>query len=437
MIKRLRPGQLLVAGYSTVGLIGTVLLMLPWASSVEGSSTFLQALFTAISALTATGLTVVATGTHWTLFGQTVILILIQIGGLGLMVITTIFLILLGMRIQLGLRYLIVQDRNHFNVAGVLRLVKSVVKLTLTIEGIGAVLIALLAPGVWNNGLLEGLFFVLFHTVSAFNGAGFDLTGQSLEPFRNYPGLYLVFISLILLGSLGYVVLQELLIQRRWHKPSLHSRLVLWVTGIITLLGSTCYFFTEYNDSMARLPLENKIVESLFQSVTRTAGFTSVPISNWSEPFIFLMILMMFIGASPGSVGGGIKTTTIGTIVLAVWAIARGKKEVVIMEREISSESVNKAFTVTIIALILVCTSTFILMIIEKLPFLPVLFEVVSAFATVGLSLGITQQLSSIGQILIILLMFVGRIGVLSLVIFLAKQEYRRLRYMKEEILIG
>ncbi|MEW6063980.1 hypothetical protein P378_18970 [Desulforamulus profundi] len=437
MKRKLKPGQLLVASYGTVGLVGTLLLMLPWASTPEGPSTFLQAWFTAISALTVTGLTVVTTSTHWTLFGQTVILVLMQIGGLGLMVLTTLFLVILGLRVQLGHRVLIAQDRNHFNFTGILSLVRSVVFLTLAIEGVGAVLMALLMPGIWNDGFLRGLFFVVFHTVSAFNGAGFDLTGQSLEPFRYSPGLNLVFIVLILLGSLGYVVLQELLVQRQWQRPSLHSRLVLWVTGLITLFGSAFYFMTEYNQSMAALPLENKVVESLFQAVTRTAGFTTVPITNWSEPFLFLMILMMFVGASPGSVGGGIKTTTVGTIVLAVWAIARGKKEVVIWEREIASESVTKAFTVTVVALILVSVSTLLLMTVEKLPLMPVLFEVVSAMATVGLSMGVTQQLSPFGQVIIILLMFVGRIGVLSLVIFLAKQEYRRLRYMKEDILIG
>ncbi|WP_459910510.1 TrkH family potassium uptake protein [Desulfotomaculum defluvii] len=436
MHRRWKPGQLLVFGYMAVGMIGTVLLMLPWASRGQ-ASTFLEAWFTATSALTVTGLTVVPTNTHWTVFGQCVIMILMQVGGLGLMVLTTLFLFLLGMRIQLGQRVLIAQDRNHFNVTGVLRLVRSVALLTLIIEGIGALLMAYLIPNVWQNGFWPGLFFIAFHAVSAFNGAGFDLTGQSLEPFRNFPGMYLVFMLLIFLGSLGYVVLQELFLQRRWQRISLHSRLVLWVTGLITLFGSTYYFILEFNRNLSGLSLGQKIVESLFQTVTRTAGFTSVPIFTWSEPFVFLMILLMFVGASPGSVGGGIKTTTIGTILLAVWSIVRGRKEVVLWEREIAAESVTKAFTVTVIALIIISLSTLTIMTIEDLPFMSVLFEVVSAMATVGLSLGITSKLSHFGQVLITILMFVGRIGVLSLVIFLTKQENRRVRYMKEDILIG
>ncbi len=437
MRRKIKPGQLLVTSYGIVGLLGTLLLMLPVSSAQSSPTGFLQAWFTAVSALTVTGLTVVPTNTHWSLFGQAVILVLMQIGGLGLMVLTTLFLILLGMRIQLGHRILTAQDRNYYSFTGVLGLVRDVVLLTLAIEGAGMVLMALLLPDVWGEGRLKGLFFVLFHAVSAFNGAGFDLTGQSLGPYRGYIGLNLLFAGMIILGSLGYVVLQELIVLRRWKRPSLHSRLVLWVTGMITLAGTAFYFLTEYHRNLDDLPLAGKIVESLFQTVTRTAGFTTVPVPAWNEAFTFLMILMMLIGASPGSVGGGIKTTTFGTIVLAVLAIARGKREVVVFEREIAPESVSKAFTVVVIAFILVSFSTLTLMVSEKLPLLPVLFEVVSAMATVGLSMGITQQLSVFGQFLITLLMFVGRIGVLSLVILLAEKEYRSIRYMKEEILIG
>lgn len=437
MFRKLRPGQLLVASYATVNLIGTLLLWLPWSAAQPGSTTFLQAWFTATSALTVTGLTVVTTAEHWSFFGQAIILILMQIGGLGLMVLTTMFFVLLGLKIQLGQRVLVAQDRNHFSFSGVLKLVRSIVFLTLTIEGIGALFMAWLMPGIWENGTIKGIFFVLFHAVSAFNGAGFDLTGESLNIYREQLGLNLVFMVMILIGSLGYVVLQELFLQRRWRRLSLHSRLVLWVTGIITLCGGMFYYLTEFNRSLAALPMEQKVVESFFQSVTRTAGFTTVPVLGWNEAFIFLMVMMMFVGASPGSVGGGIKTTTVGTIILAVWAIARGKKDVVIFERELSSESVSKAFTVAVIGMILVSTSTLVLMLSEGLPFMPVLFEVVSAMATVGLSMGITGELSGFGQAVIIMLMFVGRIGVLSLVLLLASKEYKRIHYMKEEILIG
>jgi len=433
--RRIKPGHLLIISYALVDLAGTILLMLPLSSTQPTS--LLEAWFTATSALTVTGLTVVTTATHWTLFGHVVILLLMQIGGLGLMVLATVILTMLGLRVQLGHRYLVAQDRNYFDLTGVVRLVRSIVLLTLTLELIGVILMALLLPEVWGKGLLHGIFFIVFHAVSAFNGAGFDITGRSLQPFAHDTGLLLVVIVLILLGSLGYVVLQEIFLIRRLRRLSLHSRLVLLVTAIITLAGSVFYFLTEYRGELAGLAFTDKIVLSLFQATTRTAGFTTQSISGWTEPFIFLMILMMFIGASPGSVGGGIKTTTFGTVLLAIWSIVRGRKEVFLFEREIDPASVTKAFTVTVMAGLLVFTSTLVLMITEDLPMMPVLFEVVSAMATAGLSMGITRDLSGFGQVLIGFLMFIGRIGVLSVIIVLAGKEKRRLHYMKEDILIG
>jgi trk system potassium uptake protein TrkH len=438
MQRKFKPGQILVASYGGVSLLGTFLLMLPIASTQPGTTSFINAWFTAMSALTVTGLTVVNTATHWTLFGQGVILLLIQVGGLGLMVLTTVFLVFMGLKVGLGYRVLTAQDRNYYDFTGIIGLVRNIVFLTLVLEGIGCLFLGLFLPGVWEQGVMRGIFFIVFHAVSAFNGAGFDLTGLSLLPYRNYLAVNMVFMALILLGSLGYVVLHELLNIRRFRgRASLHCRLVLWVTGLMTLLGSIFYLLTEFSRSLMGLPLGHKIVESLFQAVTRTAGFTTVPVFVWNEPFLVIMILMMFVGASPGSVGGGIKTTTFGTIVLAVWALARGKKTVVIFEREISADSVFKAFAVTVIALIILFLSTLTLMLVEGLSFMPVVFEVASALATVGLTMGVTEQLSSFGLILISILMFVGRIGVLSLFIFLTKEEQRRFRYMKEDILIG
>ncbi|QGG47130.1 potassium uptake protein, TrkH family [Heliorestis convoluta] len=423
--------------YLLVNMVGTLLLLLPWSSAQPGRATLLEAWFTATSALTVTGLIVVPTDTYWSIWGHTVILFLMQIGGLGLMVIATLLLTALGMKIQLGHRALIAQERNHFSLTGVVKLVQSVLILTLLIELIGVIALALLLPGLWDNGWFEGFFFTLFHTVSAFNGAGFDLTGESLAPYKDYSAVVFVFTALILIGSLGFVVLQELFVMRNWRRLSLHSRLVLWVTAAIALVGAFLYLITAYSRGLEEFSWTHQMIYSLFQSITRTAGFTTEPVTFWADPYILLMILMMFIGASPGSVGGGIKTTTFGTIILAVWAFVRGRKEVVIFEREIAADSVMKAFTVAVTAALLVFISTLLLMLIEGLPFKPVLFEVVSALATVGLSMGITADLSPFGQVVIGLLMLVGRIGVLSLITILAGKEIRRVRYMKESILIG
>jgi trk system potassium uptake protein TrkH len=411
--------------------------MLPIASTKPGSTNLMEAWFTTTSALTVTGLTVVPTVSHWTTFGHVVIIVLMQVGGLGVMALATITMTMLGLRIHLGQRMLITEDRNTYDMTGVIRLVRNIFFLTLLLQGIGAFLLSFLFPNVWDNGVIKGLLFVAFHAVSAFNGAGFDLTGQSMEPFRQYIGINIVLITLMILGSLGFVVLQELFLVRNWHRLSLHTRLVLLVSGAVILVGSTFFLASEYNHTLACVPLEDKIMISLFQAVTRTVGFASVPVTAWSEPFIFLMIIMMFIGASPGSVGGGIKTTTFGTVVLAVWAIVRGKKAVVLFEREIAPKTVIKAFTVVVMGGILVIISTLLLMTVEGLPLMPVLFEVVSALSTVGLSMGITTQLSSFGLVLIGLLMFIGRIGILTTVMILAGREKRKYHYMKENILIG
>jgi trk system potassium uptake protein TrkH len=437
MRRKIKLGQPLLIGYALVDLVGTLLLMLPIASTVPETTDLMQAWFTATSALTVTGLTVVPTLSHWTTFGHVVIIVLMQVGGLGVMVLITIIMTMLGLRIHLGQRMLITEDRNTYSMSGVIRLVRHIIFLALVFQGIGAILMGFLFPNVWENGIIEGVLFLAFHAVSAFNGAGFDLTGQSMEPFRHYLGFNLVVVVLIFLGSLGFVVLQELFMIRNWHRLSLHSRMVLLVTGVIILVGSVFFLISEYNHLLEGAPLEDKIMTSVFQTVTRTAGFVTIPVTSWNEPFIFLMIIMMFIGASPGSVGGGIKTTTLGTVVLAVWSLVRGKKVVVFLEREIAPKSVTKAFAVVVMASMLVMVSTLLLMTVEDLPLMPVMFEVVSALSTVGLSMGITSQLSPFGLILLGLLMFIGRIGIFTTIMILAGREKRQSHYMKEEILIG
>ncbi len=436
MKQKMKYGKWLVAAYAGIGVLGTLLLMLPWATTQPGTTSLMQAWFTSMSALTVTGLTVVNTAQHWTLFGQAVILFLIQVGGLGLMVLTTLVLITFGYRLNLGYRVLAAQEQKQFSFAGIGNLIRNVALLVLVIELTGTLLLYLALPDM-EAGIGENIFFALFHAVSGFNGSGLDITGASLIPFKDCIWVNIIMMAMILLGSLGYVVLLELRgMIFHYHRPTLHCRLVLVVTGLITLGGSIFYFITEYTTSLAGLSWSQQIVESLFQSVTRTAGFITVPVLNWNEPFQFLMIIMMFIGASPGSVGGGIKTTTFGVIVMAAWAIARGKRTLVVNEREIDTESISKAFTVTVMALTLVCIGTLVIMTLEHLPFMPVLFEVVSALATAGLSMGITEQMSPVGTVIISIFMFVGRIGVLSLILFLAKTQGDRIRYMKEKIII-
>jgi len=333
----------------------------------------------------------------------------------------------------------VVQDRNYFSLTGIRSLVRSIVLLSLIIELAGTVLLACTVPGLWQEGTVKALFISLFHAVSAFNGAGFTLYDHSLQEFIHYPWASITVMVLVLLGSLGYVVLQELVtwpLHRR-QKLSLHTRLVLLVTLGVTVFGAAFFFSTEHHGLLQGLPVPSQVIQSFFQATTRTAGFTTFPVAGWNEPFQFAMILLMFIGASPGSVGGGIKTTTFAVIVLAVWAVARGRKAVIVMEREIPPENVLKAFTVTIFAFLMITAGTLVLMLVEHLSLLPALFEVVSALTTAGLTMIDTGALSPWTQLLLALFMFVGRIGVLTLIVFLAKEDYRRARYMKEDILIG
>lgn len=432
---RYKVARMMFLSYGLVDIIGTLLLCLPIASN--NSTNFMQAWFTATSALSVTGLTVVDTNVHWTLFGHIIILCLMQIGGLGLMVLTTVLWSFFGFKIHLGHRALLMQDRNYFSFSGALKTVKIAIILSFAIEFIGAVFIFLFLGDFRLNLLGENIFKAIFHGVSAFTGAGFDLTGQSFEMYYNNIGFNLVVVTLITLGSLGYLVLQELFLWRGKKRLSLHTKLVLVTTFSITVVGTIIFFALEFNHSLANLSLIDKGISSLFQAVTRTAGFNTIAVASWTEASLLIMILMMFIGASPGSVGGGLKTTTFAIILLTISSVLRGQKNVIAFEREISFECVHKSFLIAVIMLILVTLGSFILMITDGLSFLSSLFEVVSAMSSVGLSVGVARELSSFGQALLIVLMFVGRIGIFSLLVSLIGAKSNELRYMKEEVLIG
>ncbi len=419
--------------YAAADLAGSLLLFLPMAS--HGSTSFLTAWFTATSALSVTGLTVVDTGTHWSSFGQTVIMVLMEVGGLGIMFITTLFWSFLGLKINLGNQVLLMQEQNYFSFSGVVKLVKNAVILTISIEAIGILLIFLTLPSIRAESLSAGLYWSLFHGISAFTGAGFSLCANSLEDFAACPWFNLVMVLLITLGSLGFLVLSEL---AHLQKPlTLHTRLVLVVTLSLTLLGSLTFWLLENQHSLAEQGWASQIVDSLFQTVTRTAGFTNIPIEEWHIAFVFLMILLMFIGASPGSVGGGLKTTTFAVIILTIFSLLRGRKYVVVFQRELDQSLIFRAFLIAMILSFLIGTSTFLLLLIENQELLPALFEVTSALSTVGLSLGITAGLSPFGQILLGILMFIGKIGLLSLILFTMGSKDPGWRYMKEDVLIG
>ena len=438
-INQLTPAQFLALCYLAVIVLATILLMLPAATVQEGSLDFSAALFTATSATCVTGLTVVNTSTAFTLFGQLVIMVLIQIGGLGIMTMSTMIAFFIGKKITLKERLIIQEDLNQFKISGLVRLVRYVLAFTLIIEGIGAVLLFFRFN---QYPFWKSVYFSVFHSISAFNNAGFDLFANSLEGFTGDLVLNFVVISLIILGGLGFAVLADLYNTRNIKKTSLQTKIVLSISLFLIILGFFSVLGLEFTNeaTIGKLPFGSKILSSLFLAITpRTAGFNTIPSADLRSSTLFLLIVLMFIGASPGSTGGGIKTTTFGVLIITVWNLVTGKKDIEVFSRQLEKEIIFKALSITILALTLVVFVTMVLTISEKMEFLPVFFETVSAFATVGLTTGITPELSTFGRILLTLTMFAGRVGPLTLALAFADRKKNNgfYHYPKEKIMVG
>lgn len=439
--KRLSPAQILTLGFATLIFIGAVLLSLPVASSSGRPTPFMDALFTSTSATCVTGLVVVDTGTHYSQFGQIVILILIQVGGLGFMTMATLFAFMMGKRIRLKERLIIQEAFNQLTIEGVVRLVKMVLLITLLIEATAALILALR----WGPefGFARGLYYGIFHSVSAFNNAGFDLFGEfrGLTPFASDVTVNMVISLLIITGGLGFGVTLELYSKRCWQKLSLHTKMVIVISAALLTAGMLLVLLLEYNNpkTLGPLSFSSKILASWFQAVVpRTAGFNTVDIAGLRSATQFLFVILMFIGASPSSTGGGIKTTTFGTLVSATLAAARGKNDVELFERRLPKDLVFRALTITVASLALVISVTMFLSVTEKADFLTNLFEATSAFATVGLTMGLTTKLTFWGKIAIVLTMYAGRVGPLTIAFAVAqKQEKAVYRYAEEKIIVG
>lgn len=419
--------------------IGTFLLNLPLASRTAKSIGFIDSLFTATSATCVTGLIVLDTPKDFTSFGHLIILILIQCGGLGIMTMSTMFAFLAGKRISLRHRLLIQESLNQFSIGGLVRLAKYILIFTVVIEGTGATILFF----YWQRFYppVQALYLGLFHSISAFCNAGFSLFSDSLMSYKGGLIINLTFMALIILGGIGFLVLLELFQYRKNSHLSLHSKLVLRISLMLVLIGSIIIFFMEFNNpyTLRDLSFHEKIYGSVFQAVTaRTAGFNTIFIGNMQNTSLFLIIILMFIGASPSSTGGGIKTTTFGLLVLYAWSSLTGKKDINIFKRSISTDIIPKALTVAMLSLTLVITMTILLSYVEGKDFIKILFEVVSAFGTVGLSTGITPSLSTLGKIIIILTMFIGRIGPLGLALSLVqRREVEMIKYPEEKIMVG
>lgn len=432
--------RFLVIGFALLIGVGSVVLSFPIASATNESISGIDALFTATSAVCVTGLTVVDTGSQFSLFGQMVIIILIQIGGLGIMTGTTLIALLLGKRIQLRERLTIQESFNHVTSEGLVRLVLYVVKISLLIEFIGGTILGIcfFSEYGWKSWYLG-----YWHGVSSFCNAGFDVFGRN-NSFENYVGnigVCLTVSIMIILGGLGFSVIDDIWKKRAWRNLETHSKLVLAMTFFLLTLGTLGIYFLELTNSQAMMDLSSgeRLLASFFQSTsTRTAGIATVDISQFKAPTLLLMVILMFIGASPGSTGGGVKTTTFGIVLASVRTLIQGKEDVELFYRRVSLDMIYRSFAIVMIAVLLIFIMTSLLMVIEEKDFLFLLFEVTSAFGTVGLSAGITPTLSPLGKFLIILTMFIGRVGTLTIILsFTLRRRKGNYQYVKEKFRIG
>lgn len=438
---KFKPTQILAFGFAALILIGSLLLSLPLASRNGQSVGFLNALFTATSAVCVTGLVVVDTFTQYSLFGQLVILFLIQIGGLGIMTMATLIFLIMGKKITLRERLVMQEALNQGTLSGLVKLTRYIISTTIVFEGTGAILLSFRFVKIY--GFCKGIYFGIFHAVSAFNNAGFDLIGnfRSLTPFVEDPLVNIVVMTLIISGGLGFSVLYDIFTTRSFHKLSLHSKVVLTSTAALLSLGFVSYYILEFSNTktLGSLSPLGKILAAAFQSVTsRTAGFNTIDLLNMTMPSKYITILLMFIGASPGSTGGGIKTSTFASILMMIYTVIASKEDVEVYQKRIPHDNIFKAVSIAVISLMLVFLSSLFLTITEHADFLKILFETTSAFGTVGLSLGITPELSKLGKLIIIFTMFAGRVGPLTLVLALGSRKKKAiLKYPEERILVG
>ncbi|NEQ51419.1 MAG: ATPase [Leptolyngbya sp. SIO3F4] len=435
-------------GFLTVITVGTILLMLPLSTASGDWNSPIVALFTATSAVCVTGLIVVDTGSYFSPLGQGIILLLIQLGGLGYMTATTLLLLLLGKRLGLKDRLAIQQSLDTAELSSAASLIKSIIAMTMIFELSGAFLLLPRFANDYSAG--QSLWLSLFHSISAFNNAGFSLFADSLVQYARSPWINGVIAALVIIGGIGYQVIMEMFIwvrdrisRKRQHQVfSLHFKVVTSTSLVLLALGTIAFFAVEFFNpaTLGNEPLNMKLLEAGFQSVImRTAGFNSIDIGAMQTSSLFIAIALMFIGASPGSTGGGIKTTTVRILLNCTRTVLKGEDEVLAYQREIPDKRVLKAVGVVVASGMTVVMVTILLSLTDPgIEFIDLLFETVSAFATVGLSTGITSELSTLGQCVIIVTMYIGRVGILLLMsALLGDPRPSTIHYPEEDLLVG
>jgi len=445
-IFRIKPTQAIVIGFAVIIILGGVLLNLPIASKDGYSIGFINALFTSTSAVCVTGLVVVDTFTQWTVFGQITILFLIQVGGLGFMTLATLFSLALRRKISFKERLLIAESLNQNGPQGMVKLIKDILTGTLFFEGLGAIILSVRFAGEF--GIKSGIYNGIFHAVSAFCNAGFDLRGEheqfsSLSYYVEDPVINLTIMALIIIGGLGFAVWEDIYKARKINKLSLHTKLVLSVTAILLVTGFIFFLTLEYSNAKTLQPLsfKGKILASMFQSVTaRTAGYNTLSLPDLTSASKLVTMVLMFIGGSPGSTAGGIKTTTAGVLLLSVISVLRGRKDVNIFRKRLEIDVILRSLAIVVLSLIVVMSATIVLSIFEKATLVEYMFESISAFGTVGLSLGLTPSLGSVSKVALIITMFLGRVGVLTMGLALTVRIQKsdiQIKYPEARVTVG
>ncbi len=428
--KNFTPVQIIAMGFATIIFTGALLLSLPIATIKGVGTPFIDCIFTSTSAVCVTGLVTVDTGTYWSYFGKTVILILIHI----------------GKKITLKERLIIRESLNSTSLQGIVKLARYILVFTFSIEFIGALLLSF--EFIPEFGIIKGIYYSIFHAVSAFCNAGFDLMGNygSLTAYSDNALIILTISSLIVIGGLGFYAWNDIFNYKRTKRLTLQTKLVIAVSAGLILFGFIMFLVFELSnpDTLKPMGIKEKVLSAFFASVSpRTAGFNSIDLTKMTMASTFLSIMLMFIGGSPGSTAGGIKTSTAGVLFMTILSVINGREDTELFKRKINKETVYKALAVVVIALALVFTTTILLSITERAsgaPFEHYLFEATSAFGTVGLTLGLTQELTAIGKAIVALTMYAGRVGPLTLVVAISIRKSKRgnsIKYPEDKILVG
>lgn len=442
-----RPTVMIVLSFFLLICAGTLLLMLPIASKDGKSTGLIDALFTSTSASCVTGLIVTDTYQHWTAFGQIVIILLIQVGGLGIITFATFFYSLLGKKFRIRSMVLAQESISYYSFQGITKLIKNVMLVTFVTEFIGALLLSIRFVPEYG---LKGFYLGIFHSIASFCNAGFDLMsisgkGQfvSLLYYNNDPLVIYTIAALIVMGGLGFVVWKDLYDYRKNKCLMLHTKMVLTIVPVLIFSGAILFFALEYNNplTLGKLDLPGKINASIFQSITpRTAGFNSIDQNAMSDLSKLLTIILMFIGAAPGSTGGGVKVTTFGIVMIAILSQLKGSDDVVVFKRRITFPTIIKALTIIGFSAMLVLFVAVIIVLLEGRPMINVFFEVVSAFGTVGLTTGMTPFLHPVSKLLLIMMMFLGRVGPVTFALALTMISHKNntdIVYPEGKVIVG